>query len=104
MREDLATAASDLLDRVAEIQVQKRELAAAYAAFLSITNPTFSAATIQRALFSFSYFGAAARGAPNSQPRLDERQQIQDMPPVLEELVQQSEAVRCFRDEGDGLG
>ncbi|MCH2460381.1 MAG: S46 family peptidase [Gemmatimonadetes bacterium] len=84
VREDLATTAADLLDRVAQIQVQKRELAAAYAAFLSITNPTFSAATIQRAMFSFSYFEAEARGATNSQQRLDQLQQIQDMPPVLE--------------------
>ena len=53
-----------VFERLAELQVEKAEHAAAYAAFLAQTNRTYASATIQRALLADAYLEARATGAP----------------------------------------
>ncbi len=53
-----------LLDRMAQIQRDKHELAADYGAFLALGNPSFTSTTLLRAFKSFQYLGAREGGAP----------------------------------------
>lgn len=52
-----------LFDRLAAIQQDKAALAASYGAFYALGNPTYSSATVSRAVAALGYLEAQARGA-----------------------------------------
>ncbi len=54
----------DVLDQMEQIQEEKQELAADYAAFLAIGNPDMTSATLMRALWGFQYVSGRSAGAP----------------------------------------
>lgn len=56
-----------LIDSMAAIQAQKRDYADAYRAFLLMGNPSYSSATLQRALIAWQYLERQRRGAPAEQ-------------------------------------
>jgi len=75
-----------VLEEIADIQAEKRALGPAYAAFLSVTNASFSAALMRRALSAYQYVTSRERGAPENTLR-DLRArllQIEDLPASLE--------------------
>lgn len=62
---DLRVKYGGLLDRMAEIQRRKLDLAADYRAFVALGNPRFTSTTLLRALNAFRYFSARDGGAPS---------------------------------------
>jgi hypothetical protein len=85
-RPDLEGQVGGVLAEISEIQVQKRDLAAEYGAFLSLTNPTFSAAVVRRAFSAYAYLSARDAGAPVSSLQELRRRllEIEEAPPPLE--------------------
>jgi hypothetical protein len=61
---DLEARFGDVFRRLEEIQSEKAEHAAAYAAFLAQTSGTYASATLRRALLADGYLQARAAGAP----------------------------------------
>lgn len=53
-----------LIARMAELQEQKREVAAGFSAFLAMTSPDLESATLHRALLAFQVVSARQSGAP----------------------------------------
>ena len=53
-----------VMDRLAEIQMEKADWAAPYAAFLAVGNRRYGSATLGRALAANAYLDALERGAP----------------------------------------
>lgn len=53
-----------LISRMAELQAQKRQHAAALASFLALGHPELGSATLARALAAFQYLSAQSQGAP----------------------------------------
>jgi hypothetical protein len=53
-----------LIRRMEEIQEEKAELGPHYSAFLAMTSPNFTSATLRRALFGYQYLMGRDRGAP----------------------------------------
>jgi Peptidase S46 len=84
-----------LIDRVAELQATKREQAGGFGAFLALTDPNMSSATLHRALLALQIVGMQASGAGN---------QAKDLIAELDSVPQQPEAlddslmVARFRD------
>jgi hypothetical protein len=74
------------LDEIAEIQAEKRALGPSYAAFLSVTNPSYSSASIRRAFAAYTYVASQESGAPESTLQEMRRRvtQVADLPPSLE--------------------
>ncbi len=62
----LAGRYGDLIQRMAELQNRKREQAAGFGAFLALTSPYLSSATLHRALLAFQVISAKQGGAPRS--------------------------------------
>jgi len=62
----LATRYGDLIERMAELQDRKREQAPGFGAFLALTSPYLSSATLHRALLAFQVINAKQGGAPPS--------------------------------------
>jgi hypothetical protein len=56
-----------LIDSMAAIQAQKRDYADAYQAFLLLGNPSYSSATLQRALLAQQYLSRQSQGASGEQ-------------------------------------
>lgn len=54
----------DLLDQMAEVQRQKRELASDFHAFLAMGNPSYTSTTLLRGFNAFQYLSAQQGGAP----------------------------------------
>jgi hypothetical protein len=85
-----------------QIQQQKRELADAYRAFLLINNPTFSSATMRRALLARRYLERREAGAPEAQ-LADLREQllgVTDQPAGLDRRLLEAR----LRDVQEHLG
>lgn len=53
-----------LLEELAELQAQKRQVAPGYGAFLGLTGEGYASATLHRALLAFQILGARSQGAP----------------------------------------
>lgn len=85
-RPELAARMGGVLEEIAELQAQKRTLGPAYAAFLSVTNPSFSSATIRRAFNAYAYVASRAGGAPESslQQLRTGLSSVRDLPEPLE--------------------
>ncbi len=54
----------DLIPRMAELQAQKREHAAALSSFLALGHPELGSSTLARAFAAFQYLSAQSQGAP----------------------------------------
>jgi hypothetical protein len=54
----------DLMSRMAELQAQKREHAAALSSFLALGHPQLGSSTLARAFAGFQYLAAQTQGAP----------------------------------------
>jgi len=108
-------AAGGVLEEIAGIQAEKRALAPGYAAFLSINNPSFSAAVIRRAITAYQLVASRQGGAPeNALGAIRARLlQVGDFPAPLERsllenrladfvryLPQDHPAVRFVREQG----
>jgi hypothetical protein len=86
VRPGLAAEVGGVLAEIAEIQAQKRTHAPAYAAFLSVANPSYTAATIRRAFSGYTYVASRQGDAPQN-TLLEMRRrlvQIGDLPDPLE--------------------
>ena len=83
---DLRAQFGGIFERLAEIQAEKAQHAAAFAAFLAQSNRVYSSATVRRALIADAYLQASANGAP--QDSLDllrhELSAVSDQPLGLE--------------------
>jgi hypothetical protein len=60
----LATRYGDLIERMAALQEQKREVAPGFGAFLAMTSPDMESATLHRALLAYQVLAARQGGAP----------------------------------------
>jgi hypothetical protein len=60
----LRAAYGDLIPRMAELQAQKREHAAALSSFLALGHPELGSSTLARAFAAFQYLAAQSQGAP----------------------------------------
>jgi hypothetical protein len=65
-RPALAERAGGVLAEISDIQARKRALGPAYAAFLQVGHPTFSAATMRRAFAAYTYVASRDGGAPEA--------------------------------------
>ena len=79
---DLSARYGDALDRMAQVQQGKRDLGEEFGAFLALTNPNLSSATMRRAILAHRYLKAP--GEAQSQLR-EQLEGIEDLPPSLEE-------------------
>ena len=89
-RPDLA-ADSSVIERMAELQEQKRAAAPGYASFLALTSAEYSSPTLHRALLGWQWLNARRQAAPIS-VRNDLRDQIlaiTDKPAELDEALMQ---------------
>ncbi|NBC17846.1 MAG: S46 family peptidase [Bacteroidetes bacterium] len=96
---DLRAAYGGLIDRMADIQQQKREQADAVGAFLLLGNSSYSSATLRRAMLAAQYRDAMAAGAKERAAEVkDNLLQIPDQPPALERrlLTVRFEAFRDY--------
>jgi len=62
----LRTEYGDLISRMAELQAQKREHAAALSSFLALGHPQLGSSTLGRAFAAFQYLSAQNQGAPEN--------------------------------------
>ena len=78
-----------LIERVAELQEEKRQFGAGMGSFLAFTVPAYGSATLSRVLPAFQYMGASAQGAPeeDTQEILDEFLAVPDYPAEFDELL-----------------
>jgi hypothetical protein len=85
-RPGLAAEVGGVLAEISEIQAQKRAHGAAYAAFLSVANPSYSAAIMRRALSAYTYVASQQGSAPENALQEMRRRlvQIGDLPDPLE--------------------
>ncbi|MCJ7628064.1 MAG: S46 family peptidase, partial [Longimicrobiales bacterium] len=60
----LRTEYGDLIPRMAELQAQKRDYAAALSSFLALGHPELGSSTLARAFAAFQYLAAQSQGAP----------------------------------------
>jgi hypothetical protein len=98
-REDLRTRFGDVLDRIADLQQQKRALGPGYGAFAMLGNPGVSPALIRRALAAAAYLAAPADAAPSLRSRL---LRIGDVPVDLERRLLTTTLGDLARYLGDG--
>jgi hypothetical protein len=86
-RPELAARYGGLFDRMAEIQEAKVALAAPFAAFYRLGSPTYSSATVLRALAAADYLIARDRGGLSADSLgvlYEQVREVRDNPPELE--------------------
>jgi hypothetical protein len=85
-RPQLRARYGNVIDSLAALQRSRRALAPAFGAFLQFGNPTYSSATLRRALAAHIWKEAVASGVPaDSAERMRQRiAQIPSLPPELE--------------------
>ncbi len=78
-----------LMERLARIQDEKRELDTGFGAFLGLTAGGFESSTLHRAFLAFQILNARQAGAPASflEPMLAQVDSIGSVPPVLDGLL-----------------
>lgn len=78
-----------LIDELAEIQEQKRDLAAGYAGFLALNSEDYASPTLHRALIAFQIVNARQAGAPESATAslMEQLEAIGNVPAVLDQLL-----------------
>ena len=82
---ELARQYGGLIDSLAAIQQQKREYAGAFQAFIALQNPTFSSATLRRAMLANQYLQRQEQGASEEQLAQVREQLsgVSQQPPIL---------------------
>jgi hypothetical protein len=85
-----------LIPRMAEIQAQKSEHAAALSSFLAIGHPQLGSATLGRALSAFQYLSAQSQGAPQS--TLDEIRDALVGTPEQPREINEAQLAQRFHD------
>lgn len=103
---DLQAAYGNLIDEMAAIQTQKTEIGPEYGAFLLITNPDFSSATLQRAILAYRYLTEQQSEATDEAlTRLrDQLLAITDQPERIDEgllTIQLADMQRYLGDDHD---
>jgi len=88
-RPDLSERYGSLIERVAELQDEKRELAAPFSTFLAFGNPDFGSTTLFRAFFAFQVLNARQGGAPPEalEGLLEQVRSVPDQPAELDRLL-----------------
>ena len=79
---DLGARYGDVIDQMAEVQQGKMELGGEFGAFLAITNPNLSSATMRRAMLAHAYLNAPEQAQGQIRQQLEG---IADLAPSLEE-------------------
>ena len=79
---NLSAAYGDAIDRMADVQHGKMDLGDEFGAFLAITKPNLSSATMRRAIMAHFYLSAPEQARGQIQEQLEG---IEDLPPSLEE-------------------
>jgi len=78
-----------LIDRMAEIQREKRAIASGYSAYLGLESPLYGSAALVRAIWAFQYLVAQQRGGASEE--LEEFRSsllgVLQQPPELQELL-----------------
>ncbi len=105
-RPDLVDRYGSLIDRMAELQEQKRDLAAPYSTFLGFGSPTFGSTTLFRAFFAFQVLSARQGGAPPEQLAglIDQIRLVPDRPQELDRLLLEArlrDVVRAYGADSD---
>ncbi|MDF2694312.1 MAG: Dipeptidyl-peptidase 7, partial [Labilithrix sp.] len=92
----LDTRYGDLIERMAELQEQKREVEAGFGAFLAMTSSDLESATLHRALLAYQVLSARQGGAPPDavQEVVDELLAVPQQHPVLNRALVEAR----FRD------
>ena len=88
-RPDLVDRYGSLIGRLAELQQQKRALAAPYATFVGFGSPDFASTTLFRAFFAFQVLSATQGGAPQEaiQGLINQIRSVPDRPEELDRLL-----------------
>jgi len=105
-RPDLADRYGSLIGRMAELQEEKRDLAAPYATFLGFGNPDFGSTTLFRAFFAFQAMSARQGGAPPEaiEGLLERVRSIPNRPAELDRLLLEArlrDLVRAYGPDSD---
>jgi len=88
-RPDLTERYGPLIEEMAGLQEQQRELAPAYTTFLGFGNPDFGSSSLFRAFFAFQVLSARQGGAPPEavEGLLEQIRSIPNQPPELDRLM-----------------
>lgn len=90
------------IDRMAEIQDEKRRVAPGFGSFLGFTAPEYASSTLIRALYAFQYVSASSGGAPVEM--LDDLKTeiagVRQQPPRLEESLVEARIEDVIRSYG----
>jgi hypothetical protein len=85
---ELATEYGGLIERLAELQDQKRPEAGGYFAFLGMTAPKYASATLRRALYGFQYLQMQGRVSEEALEEVkNEFLAVEQLPPELDEAL-----------------
>ncbi|MBI4539975.1 MAG: S46 family peptidase [Gemmatimonadetes bacterium] len=91
-----------LIDRMAELQAGKREVAPGFGAFLALTSEDYASATLRRALFAYQLLSLRERSA--GEERLSGIQEqllaVKDQPAALDEGLMQAAFEDLIRSYG----
>jgi hypothetical protein len=85
-----------LISRMAELQAQKREHAAALSAFLAVGHPELGSSTLARAFAAFQYLSAQSQGAP--QEVVDEMREAIVSTPEQPREINEAQLAQRFHD------
>ena len=93
-----------LIDEMAQLQDQKREVAPGFGAFLALTSPDLASATLHRALIAFQILSARESGAPAEQLEglLEELEAVPQQHPELDQALAEArlrDFVRFYGEE-----
>ncbi|MGE0158778.1 MAG: S46 family peptidase [Gemmatimonadales bacterium] len=88
----LAARYGDLIERMAELQEQKREVEPGFGAFLAMTSSDLESATLHRALIAYQVLSARQGGAPPQavQELLDELRAVPQQPRELDQALMEA--------------
>jgi hypothetical protein len=105
-RPDLNERYGSLISRVAELQDEKRELAAAFSTFLAFGSPDFGSSTLFRAFFAFQIMNARQGGTPPEalEGLLEQFRSIPDQPAELDRLLLEArlnDLIRAYGPESE---
>ena len=91
----------DVIDRLAEIQEEKRAVAPGFGSFLALTSAEYGGAALTRAIFAFQHLSASQGGATEQAEEFREQfLEVRQQPLELEELLLQARFEDFIRNYG----